>query len=156
MPSILGDNLVDSLVESVVDGLRESLYPAMGVRQYSVTLVRRAWSGGQVGEGTARTVSETLMSPPPLVTLGSPRTRLEPVGRMETGRATLTEVSLTFTEAELTGRPLSPGEEFYYRIEDNQGQGVRTTTWVISENPIPDREKDIGWIVELTRYQAIE
>ena len=158
MPSILGTNLVDSLV-NVIDSLRSSLNPAMGVRQYNVTIVKRTWSGGAIGDGTASFTRQTILDPQPSVTWDERDYRLDPnagCGLVDAGFCTLREVSLTLTEAELLGTPLAAGVESYYRITDAHGQGIQTTYWVVTGTPEPDREKDIGWIIKLRRYEVSE
>lgn len=158
MSSTLGSNLVDSLVP-VVDALRSSLHPDMGVRQYTVTLVKRTWDGGRVGDGVATFDSETVLSPQPHVFWDSREFRLSPdagCGLVDAGNCTLKEVSLTYTESDLLGISLNAGQEFYYRISDAHGQGIATTYWIPSATPIPDREQDIGWIVHLRRYEVDE
>lgn len=159
MPSsIIGTNLIDSLIE-VVDSIRSSLHPDLGVRQYNVTLVKRTWSGGSVGDGTAEFDSQTVMDPQPLVLWEGRDYRLSPsagCGLVDAGNCTLKEVSLTFTESELLGLGLTAGQEFYYRISDAHGQGIATTYWIPTGPPIPDRESDIGWIVSLRRFEVDE
>jgi len=145
----LGTNLVDRLVP-MVDRLRSSLYPAMGVRQYAVYLVRRRWSGARRGEGTITVLSRVELTPAPRVDFGGLRTQLEPHGFLEDGSVRLTEVSLTYTEAELTGRPLAANEEFFYKLVDAHGQASKTRYFTPTDAPLEvDREKDIGWKVSL-------
>lgn len=154
--SILGNNLVDKLVP-MVDGLRASLYPSMGTRQYRVTIVRRTWDGGEIGAGTPTVESSVEILPQPLVE-SDESYRLDEragCGLVDAGTATLTEVSLTWTEAELLGLPTAPGTETYYEITDAHGQGIAATTWIPAAPPEPDREKGIGWIVKLRRYEAM-
>lgn len=151
MPATLGNNLVDELIP-VVDDLRGDLFAALGVRQHNVTIVRRVWSGGEVGAGSpAETLTPIL--PQPAVVFGGEEDRLDACGRVETGTATLREVSLQYTETELMGGAPSPGTEVYYRIDDAHGQGIATTYWVPAKKPTPDRETDLGWAVALKRYE---
>jgi hypothetical protein len=77
-------------------------------------------------------------------------------GRVQANGATLTEVSLQLSEDELIGGPPLTGQEFYYMIEDAQGQNIRTDFWVLARSPIPDREKNIRWIVHLRRYEPAQ
>jgi hypothetical protein len=154
MPSVLGDNLVDRLVR-VADSLRASLYPAMGVQQYTVTLVRRRWDGGERGAGNVTVLSETVLTPPPVV-VGMARYELRAGGLQEVGDITLREVSLTYTESELTGRPLDDGEEFFYRLTDARGQGIGADYFILAAPPVPDRTRDLGWRLTLRRAEITE
>lgn len=159
MPSILGQNLVDKLVPTV-DKLRANLLPAMGVRQYTVAIIKRRWSGEQRGDGSASVVSTLILSPPPLLSypnnMGALHYELPPTGKVDEGTVTLSEVSLTYTEAELSGGALSVQEEVYYRITDGQGQGIAPRYYVLSAPPVPDREKAIGWQLSLHRVEIEE
>lgn len=152
--SDLQDNLVDDLVP-VADELRGDLYQSMGIRQHNVHLVRRRWSGTERGEGTVTVLSNVLISPPPLFTLpntqGAEHWEMSPDGRDPQGMALLTEVSLTYSEAELTGGIIAKNEEFYYRVSDSRGQGVATEYYVPSARPRTDREKNLGWEIQLRR-----
>ena len=151
--AILGTNLVDRLVP-MTDRLRGRLNAMAGVRQYAVYRVRRVWSGGRRGEGTATTTLREELTPAPKVDFASLRNHLEPQGLIEEGGALLTEVSLTYTEAELTGRPLGPAEEFFLRLVDIQGQGSRDRYFEPTDAPlVVDRERDIGWRVPLRRFE---
>lgn len=147
-------NLVDDLI-TTVDEIRASLFPDLGVRGYSFTRVIRTWSNGETGSGTP-SLSELAIEPPPLVEYVERRDRLEN-GRTEQARLKVTEVSLAFTENQLTGRPAAAGKEVYYRLSESQNQGQRTTYWVLENTPEPDRMNlDIGWTMRLKRYETTE
>lgn len=158
--AILGSNLVDSLIPDVVDGLREELHPDFGVRAFRVFTIRRTWSGLTIGEGSF-TDTEVELRPQPLVIAsddGITELRLEQCGLDEVGKITLKEVSLTYTEAELTGvfgnpmpAPLTDREQWLYKLSDAWGQGIESSYWVLNKRPFPDRVKDIGWVVSLRR-----
>lgn len=151
--AVLGTNLVDELVP-MVDELKGDLYRDMGVRQYRTYLVRRRWSGARRSEGTVTVLSRTELTPAPRVDFGGLRTQLEPHGFLEDGSVRLTEVSLTYTEAELTGRPLADNEEFFYKLVDAHGQASKTRYFTPTDAPLEvDREKNIGWRVPLKRFE---
>lgn len=156
----LGTNLVDSLIPDVVDGLRDDLHPEFGVRQFSVFTVRRAWSGSGVGEGDF-TDTESEITPQPLVEPYRTRFELEACGINEAGLVRLREVSLTYTEEELTGfigenaTGLEANEQWLYKLTDAQGQEIQTSYWVLKQRPFPDRIQDIGWVLELERAPDI-
>lgn len=149
--AVIGSNLVDSLL-SVVDGLRSELYPAFGVRAFRVYTVRRTWSGRIPGEGTVTEV-EAEITPQPLVAVwsGGLRRELEPCGIDEHGEIVLTEVSLTYTDAELTGGDLPKNVQWFWRLREAHGQATQLRDFLIHKPPYPDRIKDIGWVVWLRR-----
>ncbi len=148
----LGDNLVDSLVD-VVDDLRGDLHPAMGVRQWRVYTVRRTYAGEEAGDGPFTDV-ETEILPQPLVSYDLVN-ELTPAGIEDAGTITLSEVSLTYTEAELDGSVLLPTQQWYYVLRDAHGQEMRDRYFGLKDPPRPDRINTIGWIVKLIR-QHIE
>lgn len=160
MPATLDSSLVDQLVASVVDPLRAVLYPITGIRAYNVNLVRRRWSGPRRDMGTPTIVSDIRVSPPPKVSFENNREALhyeaESIGRTEEGECNLTEVSLQYSESDLTGSPIAANEEFYYRITDAHGQQIKTRYFVPDQPPRPDREKDIGWVISLRRVEIEE
>lgn len=150
--AILGENLIDDLVPTV-DELRTDLYEDFGVTPRVVRLIRRQWSGTRRGEGTVTVTFEHVMEPAPLF-VDKVRYRLMPHGKDLTGDAMLLEVSLTYTETELSGGTLAANEEFFYQISDARGQGVATDYFVPKEPPIVDRDQSIGWKVTLTHVEV--
>lgn len=143
------DVLVDSLVTDVIDGLRGDLHPAFGVRAYRVYTVLRQWSGRSVGEGSYQD-TETEIDPQPFVARWDGlRFNLEPCGIDELGEIVLTEVSLTYTEAELTGRPLEQNQQFMIKLTDAHGQQSTEKYFIHTKPPYVDREEDMGWVVWL-------
>lgn len=155
MPATLDTSLVDDLVPTI-DSLRAELLPAFGVRAHTVYLVRRQWSGAKRLIGEMTIISEIEMSPPPLMTDGAPRTtetryELKSHGRDEEGEVQASEISLTYTEAELTGGVIAPNEEFFWKVVDAHGQEQRVRYYVPAAPPRVDREKSIGWMVILKR-----
>lgn len=145
--AVLGSNLVDDLVPTV-DELRSSLHDEFGVRQFHVYTVLREWSGGATGDGDP-TDTETELTPKPKVEPYKTQYELETCGIDEAGVVMLREISLTYTEAEIIGPTLTAGQEWFIKITDAQGQAIADRYWVIAKPPFPDREKDIGWKVEL-------
>jgi len=146
----IGTNLVDSLLE-VVDDLRDGLHTSMGVRHWRVYVQRRAWDGGEIGEGV-RTITEVEITPQPLVSTDL-RHQLTPAGLMEAGSIALSEVSLTYTEAELTGDPVGEAEEWVYVLRDAHGQEMADRYFTIAAPPMPDRIDTIGWVIRLRPAQ---
>lgn len=148
----IGTSLVDDLL-SVVDDLRTELPTDMGIRQWRVFVVRRTWSGDERGQGTY-TESELELVPRPVVRFGGLSHKSNPEGRDEDGDVVLTEVSLTYTETELGGDgTFADNVELFYRLDDAMGQGTPSRIFVPRKPPFPDRERDIGWRIVLTRRQ---
>jgi len=146
----LGSNLVDSLL-SVVDDLRGSLHPAMGVRQWRVFVRLRTWSGGRVGAGSPTDVDTELL-PQPLVESDDRYLAVESGGLDEMGSIMLSEISLTYTEDELDGGSNVAGREVLYVLSDALGgQALSDRLYQLMEPPKPDRVKTIGWVVKLRR-----
>lgn len=150
----LDTSLVDDLI-GTVDSLRADLLPAFGIRAHAVYLVRRTWSGDERGDGTATDVT-TEMSPPPLIVDAAPRTseeryELKSHGRDPEGEAVASEISLTYTEAELTGGTLPANVEYLWKVVDAHGQQQSTRWFVVAAPPRVDREQSIGWSVTLKR-----
>lgn len=142
----IGTNLVDSLL-TVVDDLRDSLHTDMGVRHWRVFTQRRSWDGGEVGEGVMTTV-EVEITPQPLVSTDL-RNELTPQGIREAGGVMLSEVSLTYTEAELVGVDVMAHEQWLYVLREAHGQEMRDRFYSLSAPPMPDRISTIGWVVKL-------
>lgn len=147
------DILVDSFVTDIVDSLRRDLHGAFGVRPYKLSLVRRAWSGELVGEGTM-TETITEYDPAPKVTYnwGSyqvMKVKQEACGLDIDGDIEVTELSLSYTEAELGYNVYEPGVEYFLMLTEGGGQKSAPKYFVHSRPPYIDREKDIGWCLTL-------
>lgn len=152
MPSTLGTSIIDSLVPAI-DSIRGAIHPIAGDRQWNVTLVRRRWSGTRVGEGTASFISQTTISPTPRVEQYV-HDELRPAGLEEEGAVIVTEISLTYSEADLTQQPVAANEEVYVRVTDAQGQAIAPRFYTLSRPPEPDRTKRMGWRLHLKRIQV--
>ncbi len=143
-------NLIDGLI-GVVDSLRGSLYPSIGNRSYRLYRIIRTWSGAEVGRGTV-TSTELEITPLPEIDFMSRRDDLSPGGRIERGRMSAKEVSLTFTEEALRGYPLAAGQECFYRLDSIQTQAEATSYWVIDGPPIAQRD-NFQWVITFKRYE---
>lgn len=145
--------LVDDLVPSVIDALRDDLQPALGVRSYRVYRVVRTWSGAEPGDGTFTDDGKELR-PYPRVRFWDGFNFVEdPAGLERRGRVRLTEVSLTYSERDLTAQPLSRNQEAFYAIGDANGQGTSVAFFTHAQPPYIDREKDMGWVVNLVHIK---
>ena len=144
--------LVDSLVEDVIDGLREELHPAFGVRAYRVFTVLRTWSGRIQGEGERSDVVTELRPQPLVHSWDGRRYELQGCGLDDMGEIMLTEVSLTYTQAELDGGgALGKNQAFLIRLDEAHGQEQRSAFFIHTRPPYVDRIKDMGWKLWLRR-----
>ncbi|HUS27604.1 MAG TPA: hypothetical protein VMZ53_03825 [Kofleriaceae bacterium] len=146
--------LVDSLVPDVIDGLREDLHPAFGVRAYRVYRVIRSWAGKTVGEGR-HTDDAAELRPQPRVSVWSGLKYVQATcGIRELGDVQLSEVSLTYTAEQLDPRTLRSNQELFYALGEANGQATPLRVWAHSAPPFIDREKTMGWLLFLRRVEA--
>jgi hypothetical protein len=143
----MGTNLVDDLVP-MADDLRDELHRDFGVRQFRTYLVRRVWSGTYVGNGSLKVTSIGELIPAPDVELADTHTLTEG-GLQATGTATLHGVSLTYTQNQLLGEPLSNNEEFHYLVVDAHGQGISRRLFIPQDHPTTARSKSLAWDVTI-------
>ncbi|HSR79093.1 MAG TPA: hypothetical protein VLN57_21145 [Xanthobacteraceae bacterium] len=146
--------LVDSLVPDVIDGLREELQPTFGIRAYRAYRVVRTWSGRVAGDGTSIDVGAELRPQPRVKVWDGLQFTQAICGIRELGDVKLTEVSLTYTDADLTGQPLARNQEMFLAIGEANGQGSPLRVWCHTQPPFIDREKDMGWVLHLRRVEA--
>lgn len=144
--------LVDSLVPTV-DSLRDSLHAAFGVRHFRVFVVTRVWSGGMIGSGSFVETALELSPRPMVEPFTEYKYKLEPCGLNEAGYIKLSEISLTYTEAELVGT-LTMGTQLLWKISEGHGQATRTRYFIPKGPPYPDRVKNIGWQIALENAQV--
>jgi hypothetical protein len=146
--------LVDSLVPDLIDGLRDELLPSFGVRAYRVYRVVRTWSGAEIGDGVL-TDDGAELRPRPRVKIWDGLKFVQAIcGIRELGDVKLTEVSLTYTDADLTGQPLAKNQESFIAIGEGNGQGSPLRLWGHTQPPFIDREVDMGWVLHLRRVEA--
>lgn len=154
--AVLNPNtLVDSLVPDVIDGLREDLHPAFGVRAYRAYRVIRTWSGKTVGDGTPSDDASELRPQPRVAMWDGLRYVQATCGIRELGDVKLTEVSLTYTDAQLSGQPLGAKQESFIALGEAHGQASPLRLWTLTAPPFIDREKDMGWVLHLRRVEAV-
>jgi hypothetical protein len=107
-----------------------------------------------VGDG-AYTDVETELSPQPLVhPYRSLSNRLEPCGLNEAGYVEVTEVSLTYTYAELGADETAMGVQNLIKITEAHGQAQPARYFVHNNPPYPDRIDDMGWVFNLVKAEA--
>ena len=159
MPSTLGNSILDTLIP-VLDQVRGIVNPLVGNRQWTVTVVRRTWNGRKGDLIAGFTLSETVLSPQPLVEFqGDDKGvgyEMKGAGREEEGICRISEVSLAYSEDQLAPVSLAGNVEFYYRLTDAYGQNVQPRHYVPAGPPAPDRIKSIGWVITLVRRHVVE
>lgn len=146
--------LVDSLVPDVIDGLREDLHPAFGVRAYRVYRVLRTWTGKTVGEGQFTDVAGELRPQPRVNVWNGLRYVQAQCGIRELGDVQLSEVSLTYSATQLEPRSLPKNQECFFAIGEANGQATPLRVWMHTAPPFIDREKTMGWLLFLRRVEA--
>lgn len=149
--SIFGDALVGA-----VDDIRRSIHGALGTRPWAVAIVTRRWQGGRRGEGHS-TVSILELDPVPRVERVS-KDRMGPAGREAAGSVVLSEVSLRYSEAELSPS-IGEGDEVAYRLTELRGQKQKPKWYVLAASPVPrrgDKERDnTDWYILLHETSAM-
>lgn len=145
--------LVDSLVPGVIDSLRDSLNPQFGIRAYRVYRVIRTWTGTQPGDGSYSDNAGELRPYPRVMVWDGFRFEQEPAGLKSAGRIRLTEVSLSYAESDLTGQPLRANQELLIAVADANGERSSVNLFTHVQPPYIDREKDMGWVLNLIRVQ---
>lgn len=146
--------LVDSLVPDVIDGLREELHPAFGVRAYRVYRVIRSWTGKVAGEGTFTDEAAEIRTQPRIEMWDGFRFVQMTCGIDEAGEIRLSEVSLTYTEAQLTAQPLRKNQDVFLAITEAHGQGSSTQLFAHTKPPFVDRERTMGWMIYLRNIKG--
>jgi hypothetical protein len=146
--------LVDSLVPDVIDGLREDLHPAFGVRAYRVYRVIRTWGGKTIGEGRSTDDAAELRPQPRVMMWNGLKYVQATCGIRELGDVELREISLTYTEEQLDPRTLAKNQELFYAIGEANGQGAALRLWNVTAPAFIDRERDMGWVLHLRRVEA--
>lgn len=146
-PALLSDQL--ALINDQARTLRASL----GFAQYRVSLVTVPVISHRSGPTYAPVAAEVEISPAPDVTpwktLSDQRYKLEACGLREAGLVQVDGVSLTYTEAELTGTASSSNETFFWKISDLRSQGVLPKWFVLDRPPYADRQCCASWTVWL-------
>jgi hypothetical protein len=152
MPATLGQDLVSDLV-GVADEIRGEIYPALGVCQHRVYVERWKWPGDERGEGTPVLVSSTEITPRPIVDERGLLRPLHEGGRQDEGDIRLSGISLTMTEAEITGGRLDGNESWLWKLVDTGGQGIQDRYYVLKD-PAKAKRLALGWDVVLHRVEA--
>lgn len=147
-------SLVESLGETV-DSLRQ-LYTDFGLRPYRVFSVVYEWSGGDVGRGLPRVISEQEMLPTPrVIETSGVSGELRSAGLVERGTVRLEQVSPRYTEDQVRllffQYPLPPGKQGFIemRIDSRDGSTERRR-FIVRGIPFRDAQ-GFQWRVTLLR-----
>lgn len=144
----LGDSPQNTLVEEmarVIDDIR-TLHVDYGTRAYRMLSVVYRWSGDQKEVGVPVLVSERELWPRPRVNLAPVNRDMVAGGSDERGNVLVSEVSVRYTEDELTFKGLNPGEYGFFEllIDSRDGTTVRRRL-VLDDVPHKDLEKSFEW-----------
>lgn len=148
--------LIDGLV-GVIDGLRGSLHPLAGIRPYRTYTVLRTYDGRRVGEGDFSELVAELTPAPRVMAweqVSQQRYELAACGLDTVGEIALTEVSLSYTFAEIAGPTLEMNQQWIIRLTEGHGQANPPRDYVLQKPPFVDREKDMGWMMWLRHFGA--
>lgn len=146
---------LDGLIE-VVDDIRRDIKEGLGFRQFYVDLVTVTHVPRQAGGPRNAVRVLTRLDPLPYVEpyeeqRNDPiKRKLDPCGIDETDKIKISQISLTYTEGELTGKDLTSGE-FYWRLTDAHGQSTCERWFTIDRPPYPNRNCCPGWTIVLRR-----
>lgn len=120
------DNSLARKLIPVANKLRQQ-FEKFGLRPYRVLLVKTRWSGGVRGEGQEEVTQERELRPTPLVSaLDALTETVFPIGDLEQGSLSVTEINGLETEDSLRGfsvdgLPLGPDEQVFFEIEFLKG-----------------------------------
>lgn len=107
--------LRDDLIPVVDEVRRTVIDQAVGLRLHAVSVRRRAWSGGELGRGTAANV-DTVLDPVPKVNQPEPRLKAAEPGKYEEGDVVVDRISLTYTPEQL-GQGAPGSAEVFWLID---------------------------------------
>jgi hypothetical protein len=142
-------------LSKIADGIRGKIHSSFGTRPYKVFLVATRWTEGDRGEGYETLLWEREVKPTPLVTgMDGLEAALTATGREEDGDVTLSEISLSLSEAEVSWltdeEALPKGESRFYEIRRANGKRRRYT---IASAPEYDTGT-FGWKIRLSKQVA--
>lgn len=126
----------DDLI-ATIDAARSAVAD-MGLRRYTVVVRVRTWSGAALGSGTATDVDVTL-EPAPKVERLPVRLIASSGGIYEEGDLTITKISASYTESQLSPAP-SAGVEVIWLLN---GESFRPVT--------RPEQKNFEWRVAVRR-----
>ena len=116
MATAEGEAFRDCMI-SIVDDCRAMIDDDLGLRLHVVKIVRRIWTGPELGQGTF-TDTETVIAPRPRVREPSPHLVRDMGGTFEAGDRVVDKLSATLAIDALTGGKLARAEEWLWLIDD--------------------------------------
>lgn len=141
----------------VADSVRD-IYTQLGLRTYSIKIIRTSWSGGRRGVGIEYIKEQLDVLPTPKISSMDEITEvLQPIGLDELGSIRLSEISGRFTEDELLGRipngiPIDKDEQVFYEIEFPRADGISGVKRRFVPRSAPYYEAStLQWSVRLER-----
>lgn len=146
-----GEDIVLKLSRTA-DKIRGSIHPMFGTRPYRCFLVATRWTEQERGEGYESVLWEKEIKPTPKIDgLDGMDSLLGATGRVEEGDITLSEISLSMGENEvswLTAEESIPKDENrFYEIRRANGKRRRYTV-----SGVPEYDTStFGWRVRLTK-----
>jgi len=115
-----GVNLIANL-SKVADNIR-GVAGAVGLRPYTVSIIKVRWTGGRRGDGVPEVIDTLMLDPTPLVSsISDLDQRLESYGLATMGIVQVSEISLRYDEDVLLGNdedgtPPADDVEVFYEI----------------------------------------
>ena len=146
-----------SCLISVADSVRD-IYTQLGLRTYSVKIIRTAWTGGRRGVGIEYIKDSLDILPTPRISSLDELTEvLQPVGLDELGSIRVSEISGRFSEDQLLGRipdgiPIDKDEQVFYEIEFPRADGISGVKRRFAPRSAPNYEAStLQWSMRLER-----
>lgn len=143
MATILGDNVLDDLLD-VVDDLRGDLHDNFGTREYRVQAIIRTYTGNRQDGYYAEVTTE--LSPPPKIDFIRDEFEMNGAGKLSKDQIRITQLSLNFSKDQLLPVVGMQNVKVYFRLIDNHGENMPDRIFHLKGLPSIDRKKTVGWI----------
>jgi hypothetical protein len=150
-----------SLVEcfgGMVDDLRQ-LNTDFGLRPYRMFSIVVRWTGGEVGVGEPKVVSEVEFLPTPNIGMEGVRQKMGETGKGERGEIRVTEISPRYTEDDINAlfhlQPIPDGGDAFIeiRMDERDGSTIRRRFTPLVPTRRPGK---FDWAVTLKRQNQNE
>lgn len=149
MATIKGSNVLDNCLLDIADCIRGCVNETFGTREYRVYSVVRTYTMDRQDGYYSDNILELL--PAPKVEFLSPN-GFEMIGTGKTtkGSIKITELSLLYSEDQILPQNLDNNQKHFIKLVDRHGENARERYFHISNVPVMDRHKTIGWIFYAT------